>query len=66
VLSGLAATLVGLVELGNDDVDKANETLGALGTVDPGVGLWLVIVGGLVVAAGGVVMLLELRSRPLA
>ena len=60
---GLLATIVGLVDLGNDDPDT-DAPLAALADVDPAVGLWLVILAGLVVAVTGALIVLAGRSRP--
>jgi hypothetical protein len=59
---GLLATIVGLVDLGNDDPDT-DAPLAALADVDPSVGLWLVILAGLVVAVTGVLVVLAGRNR---
>jgi hypothetical protein len=60
---GLLATIIGLVDLGNKDPDT-DAPLAALAEVDPSVGLWLVILAGLVVAVTGVLIVLSGRSRP--
>jgi hypothetical protein len=59
---GLLATIVGLVDLGNDDPDT-DAPLAALADVDPSVGLWLVLLAGLVVAVTGVLVVLAGRNR---
>jgi hypothetical protein len=58
----LLATIVGLVDLGNDDPDT-DAPLAALADVDPSVGLWLVLLAGLVVAVTGVLVVLAGRNR---
>jgi Tryptophan-associated transmembrane protein (Trp_oprn_chp)/Family of unknown function (DUF5336)/Protein of unknown function (DUF2510) len=60
---GLLATVVGLIDLGNDDPDT-DTPLAGLAEVDPSVGLWLVILAGIVVAVAGVLVVLSGRSRP--
>jgi hypothetical protein len=61
VVTGLLATLIGVVDLGNDDPDDA--IVAAFADVSPTVGLWLVILAGLVVTVAGVVMVLSGRAR---
>ena len=60
---GLMATIVGLVDLGNKD-PVTDAPFAALAEVDTSVGLWLVIVAGVVVAVTGVLIVLSGRSRP--
>jgi hypothetical protein len=61
VVTGLLATLIGVVDLGNDDPDDA--IVAAFADVSPTVGLWLVILAGLVVTVAGVLMVLSGRAR---
>ncbi len=61
VVAGLLATLIGVVDLGNDDPDDA--IVAAFADVSPTVGLWLVILAGLVVTVAGVLMVLSGRAR---
>jgi hypothetical protein len=58
---GLLATLVGVIDLGNDEPDDA--FVAAFADVSPTVGLWLVILAGLVVTVAGVLVVLAGRAR---
>jgi hypothetical protein len=62
IVAGLLALLVGVIDLGNKDPDN-KAPLAALADVTPSVGLWLVILAGLVVAVAGVLVVLAGRSR---
>jgi len=59
---GLLATVVGLIDLGDKDPDT-DAALTQLADVTPAVGLWLVILAGLVVAVAGVLVVVWGRSR---
>jgi hypothetical protein len=62
VVAGLLATLLGVVDLGNDEPDS-DVPLAGLADVTPSVGLFLVIAAGLVVAVAGVAMVALGRTR---
>jgi MFS superfamily sulfate permease-like transporter len=59
---GLLATVVGLIDLADKDPDT-DAALAQLADVNPSVGLWLVILAGLVVAVAGVLVVVWGRSR---
>lgn len=59
---GLLATVVGLIDLADKDPDT-DAALAQLADVSPSVGLWLVILAGLVLAVAGVLVTLWGRAR---
>jgi hypothetical protein len=62
VVVGLLATLLGVIDLGNDEPDS-DVPLAGLADVSPSLGLFLVIAAGLVVAVAGVAMVVLGRAR---
>jgi Protein of unknown function (DUF2510) len=65
VVVGLLATLLGVIDLGNDDLDS-DVPLAGLADISPSVGLFLVIAAGLVIAVAGAAMVVAGRSRATA
>jgi hypothetical protein len=66
VAVGLLATLLGVIDLGNDELSDADVPLAGLAEINPSVGIFLVIAAGLVIAVAGAAMVVAGRSRPSA
>jgi hypothetical protein len=62
VVVGLLATLLGVIDLGNDEIDS-DLPLAGLADISPSVGIFLVIAAGLVVTVAGAAMVVAGRSR---
>jgi hypothetical protein len=65
VVVGLLATLLGVIDLGDNEPDS-DTPLAGLAEVSPSIGVFLVIAAGLVVTMAGAAMLVVARSRPAA